>query len=246
MAQRFQTVVSSIPRHISYLTLTTFSASTGPPGLRTTGYAVESSGKLWSVYLAESERHDEALAESWKADMDGLLIFAGLFSAVVTAFLVGSLQQMTQTNQTSGTAPTPTSANIPSLLRANALWCSSLLSSLLSALCATLVQQWARQYTQALGQRTAPHQRARVRAFLLQGIERSGVKAVVEGAPALLHLAMFLFIAGMIDITAPASRVLSLLTLSVLVVIAAFYLALSWFPLHDLQSPYRTPLSSAL
>ena len=175
---------------------------------------------------------------------------AGLFSAVVTAFLVGSLQQMTQSNQSPGTTttPTPTSnpANPSSLLRVNALWCSSLLSSLLSALCATLVQQWARQYTQALGQRTAAHQRARVRAFLLQGIERSGVKAVVEGAPALLHLAMFLFIAGMIDITAPASRILSLLSLSVLIAIAAFYLALSWFPLHDLQSPYRTPLSSAL
>src|SRR6266702_736391 len=154
---------------------------------------------------------------------------------------------MTQTNQTpAGTTPTPTPANPSSLLRANALWCSSLLSSLLSALCATLVQQWARQYTQALGRRTAPHQRARVRAFLLQGIERSGVKAVVEGAPALLHLAMFLFIAGLIDITAPASPMLSFLSLGVLVVIAAFYLALSWFPLHDLQSPYRTPLSSAL
>ena len=157
---------------------------------------------------------------------------------------------MTQFNQTPGTTPTPTPtsnpANASSLLRVNALWCSSLLSSLLSALCATLVQQWARQYTQALGQRTAAHQRARVRAFLLQGIERSGVKAVVEGAPALLHLAMFLFIADMIDITALASRILSLLSLSILIVIAAFYLTLSWFPLHDLQSPYRTPLSSAL
>lgn len=50
-------------------------ASTGPPSPRSTGYAVETSGKLWSVYLAESERHDKALAESWKADMDGLLIF---------------------------------------------------------------------------------------------------------------------------------------------------------------------------
>jgi hypothetical protein len=52
-----------------------FFASTGPPIPRSTGYAVETSGKLWSVYLAESERHDKALAESWKADMDGLLIF---------------------------------------------------------------------------------------------------------------------------------------------------------------------------
>jgi hypothetical protein len=52
-----------------------FFASTGYSSPRSTGYAVETSGKLWSVYLAESERHDKALAESWKADMDGLLIF---------------------------------------------------------------------------------------------------------------------------------------------------------------------------
>ncbi|KAI0251729.1 hypothetical protein BJV78DRAFT_405002 [Lactifluus subvellereus] len=215
-----------------------------PPGLQTAEYAVESSSKLWSVYLTESERHDKALAESWKSDMDGLLIFAGLFSAVVTAFLVGSLQQMTQSNQAPGSTPTP--INLSSLSRASALWCSSLLSSLLSALCATLVQQWARQYTQALGRRTAAYQRARVRAFLLQGIERSGAKALVEGAPALLHLAMFLFMAGLIDFTGLASRTISLLSLGVLISTAVFYLALSCFPLHNLQSPYRTPLSSAL
>lgn len=46
-----------------------------PPGLQTAGYAAESSSKLWSVYLTESECHDKALAESWKNDMDGLLIF---------------------------------------------------------------------------------------------------------------------------------------------------------------------------
>ncbi|SRR6266404_6261237 len=52
---------------------------TSPPSVQTTaGYAVESSSKLWSVYLSESERHDRALAESWKADMDGLLIFVSL------------------------------------------------------------------------------------------------------------------------------------------------------------------------
>ena len=62
----------------------------------------------------------------------------------------------------------------------------------------------------------------------------------------LLHLAMFLFITGLIDITAPVSRILSLLLLSVLITVTAFNLTLSWFPLHNLQSLYRMPLSSAL
>ena len=33
------------------------------------------SGKIFSVYNMESEKHDRALAEGWKSDMDGILIF---------------------------------------------------------------------------------------------------------------------------------------------------------------------------
>ncbi|KAG5724104.1 hypothetical protein E4T56_gene4484, partial [Termitomyces sp. T112] len=44
------------------------------------------SAKIWSVYVAEADRQDRALASSWKGDMDALLIFAGLFSASITAF----------------------------------------------------------------------------------------------------------------------------------------------------------------
>ena len=31
--------------------------------------------KLWSVYVDEAERYDKRLVESWKGDMDGMLIF---------------------------------------------------------------------------------------------------------------------------------------------------------------------------
>lgn len=53
-------------------------------------YWVRFGYKLWSVYLAERERHDKALAESWKVNMDGLHIFVswlttmhGLFDLIV-------------------------------------------------------------------------------------------------------------------------------------------------------------------
>jgi acyl CoA:acetate/3-ketoacid CoA transferase alpha subunit len=35
----------------------------------------QASAKVWSIYIAEAERYDAALVESWKADMEGLLIF---------------------------------------------------------------------------------------------------------------------------------------------------------------------------
>jgi hypothetical protein len=35
----------------------------------------DSSAKFWSVYISEAEHYDSALVESWKADMEGMLIF---------------------------------------------------------------------------------------------------------------------------------------------------------------------------
>ncbi|KAF8078805.1 hypothetical protein FPV67DRAFT_80186 [Lyophyllum atratum] len=51
--------------------------------------------KIWSVYVSEADRQDRSLAESWKGDMDALLIFAGLFSASITAFLIESYKTLT-------------------------------------------------------------------------------------------------------------------------------------------------------
>jgi hypothetical protein len=33
------------------------------------------SGKIWSIYLSEIEKHDKALTRGWKDEMDGILIF---------------------------------------------------------------------------------------------------------------------------------------------------------------------------
>jgi hypothetical protein len=31
--------------------------------------------KLWTVYISEAEKYDKSLVESWKSDMEGMLIF---------------------------------------------------------------------------------------------------------------------------------------------------------------------------
>jgi hypothetical protein len=35
----------------------------------------ERAAKFWSVYVEEAENHDKALVETWKDDMEGILIF---------------------------------------------------------------------------------------------------------------------------------------------------------------------------
>ncbi|KAJ7897010.1 hypothetical protein B0H13DRAFT_1544665, partial [Mycena leptocephala] len=51
--------------------------------------------KMWAVYVAEAEKYDRGLVESWKSDMEGMLIFAGLFSASLVAFLIESYKTLT-------------------------------------------------------------------------------------------------------------------------------------------------------
>ncbi|KAJ7683778.1 hypothetical protein B0H17DRAFT_866092, partial [Mycena rosella] len=51
--------------------------------------------KLWSVYVSEAEKYDKTLVESWRSDMEGMLIFAGLFSASLTAFIIESYKTLT-------------------------------------------------------------------------------------------------------------------------------------------------------
>ncbi|KAI0278991.1 hypothetical protein BGY98DRAFT_475998 [Russula aff. rugulosa BPL654] len=49
----------------------------------------------------QAKSHDEAWAKALKDDMDGVLIFAGLFSAVLTAFVVPKIQDLKVDPQTS-------------------------------------------------------------------------------------------------------------------------------------------------
>ncbi|KAJ6482149.1 hypothetical protein C8R47DRAFT_951600, partial [Mycena vitilis] len=52
----------------------------------------------WSVYISEAEKYDKALADNWRGNMNGMLIFAsraGLFSAILTAFIIESYKTLT-------------------------------------------------------------------------------------------------------------------------------------------------------
>ncbi|KAH9059449.1 hypothetical protein EDB83DRAFT_932996 [Lactarius deliciosus] len=54
----------------------------------------DSSDGLWSMYLTEAEKRDTDVIESWKGDTNGILVFTGLFSATVAAFLIESYKKL--------------------------------------------------------------------------------------------------------------------------------------------------------
>ncbi|KAF7291945.1 hypothetical protein MIND_01220000 [Mycena indigotica] len=222
--------------------------------------------KLWSVYVDEAERYDKSLVASWKSDMEGMLIFAGLFSASLTAFLIESyktlvqdpgeatvhlLQQMVVLSSSgNNTTFTPVISQPfkPSTLSlvCNALWFISLGLSLSCALVATLLEQWARDFLHRANIRSAPVERARIYSYLYYGLRRYKMHAVVETIPSLLHASLVFFFSGLIAFLLPVNKLIAGLVGGILGLVLAVYAFLTIFPLLRFDSPYRTPLSNTL
>jgi hypothetical protein len=73
----------------------------------------------------------------------------------------------------------------------------SLVISLTCALFATLLQQWGRSYLRVSSLPYSPHKRARLRACYKRGVEKLHIPKAIEVLPALLHISLFLFFAGL-------------------------------------------------
>ncbi|KAF7343192.1 hypothetical protein MVEN_01750400 [Mycena venus] len=236
----------------------------------TTSYASEdadrdelASAKLWAVYIDEAEKYDKALVEGWKSDMEGLLIFAGLFSASLTAFLIESYKTLTPdqgaitiallariSNQLDPASSTQSAATLDSSftpstasLACNTLWFLSLGLSLSCALIATLVEQWARDFIQRTEMRPSPIIRARIFSYLYFGIQRFGMHTIVGFIPLLLHVSLILFFAGLVAFLRPINPVLMTVAAAMLSLISAIYIYLTILPIISSDAPYRTPLS---
>ncbi|KAJ7106794.1 hypothetical protein C8R43DRAFT_845308, partial [Mycena crocata] len=222
------------------------------------------SARLWSIYVGEAERYDKSLVESWKADMEGMLIFSGLFSASLTAFLIESyrtlqpdngnmaVQLLTQISQQLVAISNNSSLKFPEVtefqtsqtsLVCNTLWFISLSLSITCALLATLVEQWAREFLHKTERRPSPVRRGRVFSFLYFGVRRFGMHAVVDMIPLLLHVSLMLFLAGLIAFLHPINRIMMLLISVVLAGFLLLYAGLTLSPVLTLDSPFRTPFS---
>ncbi|KAJ6488248.1 hypothetical protein C8R47DRAFT_1216050 [Mycena vitilis] len=191
-----------------------------------------SCAKIWSVYISEAEKYDKALVKSWRGDMDGMLIFTGLFSASLTAFIIESYKTLTPDSVTS--------------VICNILWLLSLGLSLACALIATLVEQWARDFVQKTETRPSPVIRARIFSYLYYGLKRFNMHVLVDLVPFLLHMSLVLFFAGLVAFLLPISRVVTAVSIALLGIVVAIYCSLTILPLVYFDYPYRTPLSSVL
>ncbi|KAI9443503.1 hypothetical protein H4582DRAFT_1873334 [Lactarius indigo] len=218
------------------------------------------SGKLWSLYLTEAKREDGEIAKNWIKDTGGVLIFSGLFSAIVAAFIIESYKRLSpqsgdqmvallaQLVSASNGAPpvvpeTPLFEAPAYIVRVNVMWSLSLVLSLSCALLAMLVRQWARRYLDYTQHRSAPRRQARIRAYMFDGVEEFRLSQVVEAIPLLLHTSIFFFFAGLIDFIFPVNDTVALYITGCVAIVVSTYAILTLLPFWRLNSPYHTPLS---
>ncbi|KAH9971729.1 hypothetical protein BGW80DRAFT_1460389 [Lactifluus volemus] len=232
------------------------------------------SAKIWGLYLSRAEKTDKGVLETWSDITNGVLVLAGLFSATVAAFITILSFPLLQRNPTDSTnllltqisqqlaalsngttLSTQLIASISdqssfkptaSAVRVNVLWFVSLALTTLSALWATLMQQWSRRYVLAADRPYAPQNRARLRMFFAEGVEKFGLGAAVKMLPAFLHLSFLVFYVGLVEFLFPINRIVAYCLLAVVIIGLALYVVLSIMPLCYPESPYQTPLSSFL
>ena len=129
-------------------------------------------------------------------------------------------------------------------IHVNVLWFLSLVITLSCGLGATLVQQWVRRYDRLTQHSDTPAHRVRVRTFLFHGIKEFHVRLIVENISLLLHAAIFLFFAGLIEFLLNINDEVAHVVLGVVCLFAAIYVTLTFLPVIFQQCPFQTPLTS--
>ncbi|KAJ7872454.1 hypothetical protein B0H14DRAFT_3860337 [Mycena olivaceomarginata] len=149
---------------------------------------LDNEARVWHVYNDESEIFDNDMVIESSDSLDILLVFAGLFSSVLTTFMAQTSQALLPDNtavsnsillelvslqraQANGTSfESIPHANISftvalSDVWVNGLWFTSLMLSLTTALLAVLTKQWLRQYSSFIT--GSARERAMIRQFAM-------------------------------------------------------------------------------
>ncbi|KAK0457140.1 uncharacterized protein EV420DRAFT_1749011 [Desarmillaria tabescens] len=224
--------------------------------------------RVWMTYLEECARFDTEMAEGWRDGLDVLLVFAGLFSAVVTTFVAQTSQNLqvdygqvtasllfelidvqhaaangSLVNDVPRSDLTPFSNFRPTIsdLLVNGLWFTSLSFSLTTALFAVLTKQWIHQYM-AVPSGT-PRDRCRVRQFQYMGLEQWGVGVIIGLLPVLMSASLFVFLMGLVVFLAPLQVSIASVIGAITFISFAVYLVTNFLPIIYPSCPYKTPLS---
>lgn len=225
----------------------------------------------WSACAVLMKEYDIARVKMWKEDIDTLLVFAGLFSAVVTAFSAQSYSLLQSDNsasalllleqislqlnefgsinaQINGTKQSPQlsvgNSNFspaPYAVRLNILWFSSLVCSLVDALIGILAKQWLREYMSECS--SSPREAVHLRQHRYNGLIGWYIPEIIAFLPLLLEIALVLFLIGLIELLWSLHPFVAGVVSVLVAVSLLFYVCTSILPILSVNCPYKSPQS---
>ncbi|CAE6469769.1 unnamed protein product, partial [Rhizoctonia solani] len=170
--------------------------------------------RVWKIYVKETDRADAELVEGWNKSLDVILVFAALFSAVSTAFLIESSQKLQEdpadvtmqtllaisqalsvlTNATQPAAVPSSSVDaVPftpprATVAVNTLWYLSLSLSVATSLLAMLAKDWCHSFL--AGRTGHPYTQTIRRQQKWMMIEKWKMQELIMVLPSLIHLSL--------------------------------------------------------
>ncbi|KAK0442518.1 uncharacterized protein EV420DRAFT_1341015, partial [Desarmillaria tabescens] len=229
---------------------------------------VDPTSRIWGTCLAEGWKYDMDIMENQRGEVNVLFVFAGLFSAIVSAFIAQSFANLQPDYQqlsayltfdqiniqraiangtsldritTSGTDPMAPFTPKTSDLWINGLWFTSLTLSLATALFAILVDEWYYHYQSSVAGN--PQVRSRTRHLRYDGLVSWRVGAFIRLLPLMLHLSLFLFFIGLVLSLLPQQQKTSIVVGIISIITFIVYVVTNTLPIIYPDCAYKTPLS---
>ncbi|KAG8943793.1 hypothetical protein FRC04_002487 [Tulasnella sp. 424] len=221
-------------------------------------------GKFYRHYDELADELDEDLVKSLKAQLDSILIFAGLFAGVNSAFLAFTLPQMSanpadDTNALllqillRGNSSITSAAHLPSasftppprIYPINILFSVSLTLTLLASFLAVLGQQWIVYYRKRSGGGPEHQRWEQLRRSL--GAKRWRLELVLDDlVPSMLQLGLVIFGIAFSLYLSTLSKSLSHVIAAILCTALTIILAMTTCAAFDPWCPFKTTLSRSI
>ncbi|RDX45249.1 hypothetical protein OH76DRAFT_1008238 [Lentinus brumalis] len=241
---------------------------------RRTFFTEEQRAKAWKETADILKTYSDEMVARWNQEIDTLLVYAGLFSAILTAFNVQSYQLLTPPPEVDpviialeriSAQLSSFAVNLPSVnstqpafvqydpippratrwaVWLNALWFSSLIFSLSAASIGIMVKQWLNEYSTGIS--GTSRQNARLRQLRLNSLRRWRVKEIVSLLPVLLQIASGLFFAGLLILLWNLNRTVATVGTVLVGILAIFSLLTIVLPSIATHCSYLSPPSRAL
>ncbi|PVF96674.1 hypothetical protein CPB86DRAFT_497515 [Serendipita vermifera] len=219
---------------------------------------------IWEVYINEAVVIDNELVKDWTSSLNFLLVFAAIFSSVLSAFIIESKQMLEQNptavmvdafiffiNNTANGTHTPYSpasfSPPPFAVSVNCLFFASLSASIVAALASVVALQWVAEYDAAASRSgSTPEDRVKRRQFRYGGMKKWKMGEIIASLPILLYFSLVLFFMGLALWMWNIHSTVGGVILGGMLLGGTFYMVTTLMAIVFPSSPFRAPIVRCL